>query len=224
MQNHYFNEDGVYTGSAPALDGTEPPDNALRLKPPVKKGFWPVLDRQRTGWDMLEDHRGRRGWLHGYPTVIDRLGALPDGWEKAPTIDGNDHIQPSDKRIVAYRVEADPIRDEALSYQMESEALRLLGRNAPARTAMKKAEKRLARYLEIKESIRNRHPNPQSHPAPEESTGDDGPLYFLTRSGTYHRKGCAYTTAVGKWLSGSEISKRKSAAHPCRRCEPAILE
>ena len=85
MENHYFDENGIYTGSAPAYPGTVPPDNALRDAPPRKDGHWPVRDVGGTGWILVEDHRGREGWLNGRPAMIAAPGPLPEGWKDTPS-------------------------------------------------------------------------------------------------------------------------------------------
>lgn len=53
MINHYFDDNGFYSGSAPANPGSEPPDNALRIAPPpAGEGFVPVLNAARDGWEL----------------------------------------------------------------------------------------------------------------------------------------------------------------------------
>ncbi len=84
MNNHYFDADGVYIGSAAAHPVSLPPVNALRVAPPERPGHWPVLAASRDGWDLLEDHRGEKGWLEGRPAMMDHLGSLPPGWSDSP--------------------------------------------------------------------------------------------------------------------------------------------
>ncbi|KAF5030267.1 hypothetical protein DSECCO2_639890 [anaerobic digester metagenome] len=54
--------------------------------PEPRPGFARVLTMQADGWEYVEDHRGRAGWMpDGTPHAIDALGPLPDGWrETAP--------------------------------------------------------------------------------------------------------------------------------------------
>jgi hypothetical protein len=78
MNNHYYDENGVYTGSAPAHAGSLPPANAVRTPPPSRPGFWPV--RSGDEWRLVEDHRGEQGRLNGRRAVIVDLGPLPEGW------------------------------------------------------------------------------------------------------------------------------------------------
>lgn len=58
----------------------------------------------------------------------------------------------------------------------------------------------------------------------ETTAAPDITHYYLTRSGTYHADGCAYTTAAGQWLSLSGIAAAKPMAKPCGRCNPPRLE
>lgn len=53
MTNHYFDEHGFYSGSAPANPGSEPPVNALRVAPPVREGFRAALNDARDGWELV---------------------------------------------------------------------------------------------------------------------------------------------------------------------------
>lgn len=84
MENHYFDAQGIYTGSAAANPGSAPPLNALRTPPPKKTGCWPVVNAEGTGWDLIEDQRGREGFVDGRPVRMDRLGPLPPGWTDQP--------------------------------------------------------------------------------------------------------------------------------------------
>lgn len=210
MENHYFDNEGVYTGSAAANPGSEPPENAVRFQPPVKDGFWPVLNPGRDGWELKENHRGKKGWIDGKEATIAVLGPLPEGWSDVPP-KRKDTAPLSEMRAALYRAEADPHRDAALSYQAEAEAWRLAGNLDRAEAASATAVEHLRHYLEKKEAIRAR------------LTEGDGPLCYLTRSGTYHAEGCAYTTAAGEWLSLSAIAERSPAARPCGRCAPPAL-
>lgn len=57
MDNHYYNANGAYTGSAPAHKDSLPPANATRTPPPTRPGFWPVW--KGDGWELVQDHAGR---------------------------------------------------------------------------------------------------------------------------------------------------------------------
>lgn len=215
MENHYFDERGTYTASAPANPGSEAPDNALRVAPPRRDGHWPVLNAAGDGWDLAEDHRGRAGWLNGERRIIDALGPLPEGWSDEPPPAVDDRT-PEERREDDYRVEADPLRDAALSYRAEAEAWLLAGDRARAGAASAKAADRLRRYLEVKEAIRGRHP------ATGGETAAAVPLFYLTNAGTVHAEGCAYTAAAGEWLSLAAIRERNPGARACGRCYPRL--
>lgn len=58
MKNYYFNnEDPLrpYTITLDATEGTLPPDNALRIEPEKKEGYWPCEKNGK--WIYIEDHR-----------------------------------------------------------------------------------------------------------------------------------------------------------------------
>ncbi len=65
MNNYYFDQNGVYTHSLPAMPGTTPPINALRVSPRMDTnkqpwpGEWPVVNGSRDGWSYTEDNRLR---------------------------------------------------------------------------------------------------------------------------------------------------------------------
>lgn len=235
MENHYFDENDVYTGSASVNPGTLPPADALRTAPPRRDGYWPVRNQAGDGWELMEDHRGEEGWLHGQSAVITALGVLPEGWSASPPTDVP-AMDASEKRAAQYRARADPYRDAALSYQAEAAAWRLLGDEEMALAAAAKMDEQLRRYLSAKEAVRSEttySAECQNEEAAETASTGEGEKaatpesgaerYYLTRSGTYHAEGCAYTTAAGEWLAPAEIAARKKDARPCSRCEPPPL-
>lgn len=58
MDNHYYNANGLYTGSAPAHEGSLPPANATRTPPPPPRpGLLPVWNGET--WDLVEDPGAR---------------------------------------------------------------------------------------------------------------------------------------------------------------------
>lgn len=221
--NHYFDAEGVYVGSAPANPGADRPANALRAAPPRRDGQWPALNAAGDGWLLLEDHRGRAGWFDGEPAIIDTLGPLPKGWSDSPPSAG-DARPPAERRAEAYRATADPHRDAVLGYRLEAEAWELAGDPERAAQATAKAAEHLGLYLERKRAIRLLHPET----AAGETRGDDGESngggerFYLTNAGTYHREGCAYTTAAGEWLPLDHIPVRRAKARPCGRCGPPL--
>lgn len=218
MENHYHDEHGVYTVSLPAGPDTLPPTNALRVPPPVRSGFWPVVNAAGDGWDLREDHRGRRGWLAGVETEIAELGPLPDDWRDAPS---SDDLPIEEQRARAYRSEIDAIRDTAVSYLVEANGWRLAGRAGDERAALAKAKANFKLYVEKKQAIRDRYPRPDGE-AVEGGAGGD--LFYLTAAGTYHASGCSCTTAAGEWLSLEQVLERNPPARPCGRCRPPARE
>ncbi|WP_099119574.1 tail fiber assembly protein, partial [Xenorhabdus cabanillasii] len=60
MKNYYFDETKSYrpfTFITEASPGSYAPDNAIRIEPPTREGYWPCLiDGQ---WQLLPDHRGK---------------------------------------------------------------------------------------------------------------------------------------------------------------------
>lgn len=221
MENHYFDADGVYTGSAPANTGTLPPDTALRTAPPARQGYWPVLNGTRDGWELVEDHRGEEGWLDGSPATLHTLGPLPSGWQTLPP-EQPGPADPAEMRKAAYHAEADPLRELAFSYKAEAEALRLAGDDDAAGRAEKKYRNQLTLYLERKNEIRLRHPKTDGGTTPD-GDGEPGeePAFYLTRSGIYHKNGCVHTRAAGEWLPLAVIRTGHPKAKPCGACRPA---
>ena len=158
LQNHYFDEQGIYIGSLPVGQEELPPRDAIRVAPPQKTGYWPVLNSTRDGWDLAEDHRGQEGWVNSEHIRIAELGALPEGWSDTPPVPP-DTRTPEEKRRAAYFMEADVFRNEALSYQAEADAWRRAENEERAAEADAKADAALAAYLAKKEEIRARYPD-----------------------------------------------------------------
>lgn len=80
MQNHYFDATDPlhpYLYSAAANPDSMPPDNALRIGPIHRDGFWPCeTDGQ---WQYLPDHRGKTAYRtdNGQPETVQTVGELP---------------------------------------------------------------------------------------------------------------------------------------------------
>lgn len=225
MNNYYFDENGIYTGCAPAHPDTIAPDNALRVAPERQDGFWPVLNAEKTAWDLVPDHRGQRGWLRGDPVVVAELGPLPEGWTRTPPegvceVDDSLPATAAERRRREYISRTDGIRDLALSYRLEADACRGRGDAAGAGRATMRYNRQLAAYLEAKEAIRGEHP--------EEDEGGgadmDAPLFFLNRTGVFHSACCGFARGDGEWLETAELWARGEAVRPCRRCKPVIGE
>lgn len=66
-------EPGKYLGGGPwSLD--TPPQGA------PTPGHVFQVNAARDGWDIVQDHRGREGYVDGKPATIGTLGPLPVGW------------------------------------------------------------------------------------------------------------------------------------------------
>jgi len=82
---HYHPETKVFLGEGEARpDPLEPgawlvPAHATTQAPP-EAAPGQVAALQGGAWALVEDHRGRSGWLHGAPAVVTHLGPLPGGW------------------------------------------------------------------------------------------------------------------------------------------------
>jgi tail fiber assembly protein len=87
MQNHYFDTTDPlhpYLYSTAANPDSMPPDNALRIGPIHRDGFWPCeTDGQ---WQYLPDHRGKTAYrtTDGAEVQIGQVGELPDGLTLTP--------------------------------------------------------------------------------------------------------------------------------------------
>ena len=80
MQNHYFDTTDPlhpYLYSTAANPDSMPPDNALRIGPIHRDGFWPCeTDGQ---WQYLPDYRGKTAYRtdNGQPETVQTVGELP---------------------------------------------------------------------------------------------------------------------------------------------------
>lgn len=87
MQNFYFDPtDSLhpYLYSTTANPDSLPPDNALRIEPEERTGFWPCEAEGK--WQYLPDHRGKTAYQtsDGAAVVIGKVGELPDGLTFTP--------------------------------------------------------------------------------------------------------------------------------------------
>lgn len=87
MQNFYFDPtDSLhpYLYSTTANPDSLPPDNALRIEPEKRTGFWPCEADGK--WQYLPDHRGKTAYQtsDGAAVVIEKVGELPDGLTFTP--------------------------------------------------------------------------------------------------------------------------------------------
>ena len=83
MINYYFdntNEMRPYTHQLDANDDTLAPDNALRVEPKFKEGYWPC--EKDGGWHLVEDHRDKT--VYNIETQesskVDYLGPIKEGF------------------------------------------------------------------------------------------------------------------------------------------------
>ncbi|MCD8138438.1 MAG: hypothetical protein LUE17_01430 [Planctomycetaceae bacterium] len=236
MDNHYYDDNGIYTTSAPANEGSLPPAGAVREAPPSRPGYWPRRTAANDGWELAEDHRGERGWLAGVPAVMRELGPLPEGWSATPPLRAEDESC-REKRRTAFMEQADPLRDEALTYWAEAQGWRLAGDEAQSRTALEKCTRLLVEYVAAKEAVRDAIPKEESGPnlADAEDAGDVGAVedktgdvpaaarLYLTASGTYHAPGCRYTAGAGEWLEPATLRSRRPTARACGLCRPGAV-
>lgn len=89
MQVHRFHPaSGAYQGSGPARpdplapgDWLVPAHATTQAPPAAPQGLAAVW--QDEAWALVEDHRGRQGWLDGQPMTITDFGPLPGGWSDA---------------------------------------------------------------------------------------------------------------------------------------------
>ncbi len=231
MENHYYDDNGIYTASAPAHEDSLPPDGAVRDAPPSRPGYWPRRNAANDGWELAEDHRGERGWLAGEPAVIRDLGPLPEGWSSTPPLQQNNDNTYREKRQAAFMENADPLRDEALTYWAEAQGWRLAGDDEKSRIALEKCTRLLADYVEIKEAIRNDIPKEAAELPVQKDKEAGNPVpdsapasVYLTASGTYHAPGCRYTSGAGEWLEPAAVRSRRPNAKACGLCRPGAIE
>jgi hypothetical protein len=82
MQNYYFDHTHPlrpYTFAGDANPGSLPPDNALRIAPPAHGENQWAAESNGT-WILIDDYRGREGFLNGKPHTITDFGPLPERW------------------------------------------------------------------------------------------------------------------------------------------------
>lgn len=117
MQNFYFDPtDSLhpYLYSTTANPDSLPPDNALRIEPEERTGFWPCEAEGK--WQYLPDHRGKTAYQtsDGAAVLIEKVGELPDGLTFTPR--ENEH-QTWDAKAKAW------VLDKAAASQLLAEAI-----------------------------------------------------------------------------------------------------
>ena len=123
MQNFYFDDTHPlhpYTYSAPANPDSLPPDNALRIEPQAKHGFWPCETDGR--WQYLPDHRGKTAYRtgDGAAVVVEQIGELPDGLTFTPRENEHQTWDVQAKAWVLTEEAASRLLAEAVGRGMES--------------------------------------------------------------------------------------------------------
>lgn len=83
MLNYYFdntNEFRPYTHQLEANNDTMPPDNALRIAPEFRRGYYPC--EKKGAWVLVEDHREKTAYNieTQEPVKIDYLGSVKTGY------------------------------------------------------------------------------------------------------------------------------------------------
>lgn len=77
MDNHYYDEDGFYSFSLPATDGTEPPDNAVRIALP-ETGEHERAKLDNGTWVVVPYFKGVTYWsMDGSRVTIEDSNTLP---------------------------------------------------------------------------------------------------------------------------------------------------
>lgn len=172
-----------------------------------------------------------RGGVTGEPAAVTDSTTMEVVQEVEQSVDGTPPAMEGDYdmegRVHAYRVEADPIRDAALSYYAEAKGWRIAGDAKQEKKALSKARSKFWLYAEKKRDIRERFPDPkgiEQPDYPDNAVAVAEEQYYLTASGVYHAMGCACTTAIGEWLGKADIQVKRPTARPCGRCRPPGLE
>lgn len=83
MINYYFdneNELKPYAFQAEANEGSFAPDNASRIEPEFKEGYYPCFKFGK--WVLIEDHRGKTSYNieTKEKAIIDYIGEIKDGF------------------------------------------------------------------------------------------------------------------------------------------------
>ena len=91
-----------------------------------------------------------------------RSGEFIAAWEteverRAMSTEPTEATTPEESRRLAYEAEADPLRDQAISYQLEGDAWEARGDDERAEIAWAKAAEFMGKYLDVKEAIRARY-------------------------------------------------------------------
>jgi hypothetical protein len=77
---YQYTADGYFAGEG--ADYGLLPNNSTRHAPQIQDGYIPHWTG--TGWEQVEDHKGKEGYLDGEPHTIKDYGPLPAGWSDEP--------------------------------------------------------------------------------------------------------------------------------------------
>ena len=100
------------------------------------------------------------------PNIVDgylrRSGEFIAAWEsesarRASPAEPMETPSPEEQRRRAYEAEADPLRDQAISYQLAGDAWEARGDDGRAEIAWAKAAEFMGKYLDVKEAIRAKY-------------------------------------------------------------------
>lgn len=78
--------DGYYIGKSDDYGSGTQPNNTASMDdwPEIIPGFIPRKKADGPGWDQVEDHKGKEGYVDGTPQTIREYGPLPQGWSTTP--------------------------------------------------------------------------------------------------------------------------------------------
>lgn len=77
---YQYNASGWFAGEVE--DHGLLPNNATHTPPQMQNGYIPRFSGGK--WELVENHRGKQGYLNGQPHTIKEYGPLPDGWSTDP--------------------------------------------------------------------------------------------------------------------------------------------
>lgn len=78
---YQYDASGYYVGETEDYGGPLP-NNATATAPVQQEGFIPRW--MGSTWALVENHKGKQGYLDGQPYTIRDYGPLPAGWSYAP--------------------------------------------------------------------------------------------------------------------------------------------
>lgn len=114
MQTYIYDpRTGEYLATVALVENPEEPDKYLGagpwridVAPPhPTPGHAVCANAARDGWEIVEDHRGREGYVNGAAATIRTLGPLPEGWSDTPP----EHEPTEEEKTSMRRAEADAI-------------------------------------------------------------------------------------------------------------------